>query len=83
MFAGLPVVVPPFPDIARFVAENEVGRVFSSDSPQDLADALRETIQNKDRFFAGGRIDQLRDYFCYENCVNQLATLYASVLGDE
>lgn len=83
VFAGLPVVVPPFPDIARFVAENEVGRVFSSDSPQDLADALRETIQNKDRFFAGGRIDQLRDYFCYENCVNQLATLYASVLGDE
>lgn len=82
VFAGLPVVVPPFPDIARFVVENDVGCVFTSDAPEDLAQALRMTAGEKGRFFQGPRMERLRDYYCYENCVRQLAELYASVLKD-
>jgi glycosyltransferase involved in cell wall biosynthesis len=43
--AGLPVVTSDFPEMARIVAEHDVGETFSAADPDDLARAIGAVLQ--------------------------------------
>ena len=77
--AGLPIAAADLPDTARVVEDFGVGRVFSSDSPQDLARVVLEVLEDPDAYRAASRAAV--EHLTWEIESERLLALYRDVLG--
>ena len=77
--AGLPIAAADLPDTARVVEDFGVGRVFSSESPQDLARVVLEVLEDPDAYRAASRAAV--EHLTWEIESERLLGLYRDVLG--
>lgn len=77
--AGLPIAAADLPDTARVVEDFGVGRVFSSESPQDLARVVLEVLEDPDAYRAASRAAV--EHLTWEIESERLLALYRDVLG--
>lgn len=77
--AGLPIAAADLPDTARIVEDFGVGRVFGSDSPQDLARVVLEVLQEPDAYRRASRAAV--EHLTWEVEAERLVGLYAEILA--
>lgn len=77
--AGLPIAAADLPDTARIVEDFGVGRVFGSDSPQDLARVVLEVLEQPDDYRAASRA--AIEHLSWEIESERLVGLYRDVLA--
>ena len=77
--AGLPIAAADLPDTARVVEDFGVGRVFGSDSPQDLARVVLEVLEQPDEYRAASRA--AIEHLSWEIESERLVGLYRDVLA--
>lgn len=77
--AGLPIAAADLPDTARIVEDFGVGRVFGSDSPQDLARVVLEVLEQPDEYRAASRA--AIEHLSWEIESERLVSLYQDILA--
>ena len=77
--ARLPVVVSNLPELKRFVEISKSGVVMDETDPRDIARAIREAYENRDRLRPDAeRLKRAEKIYGWASQKNKLAALYAS-----
>jgi len=79
VFAGVPVVVPDFPELQRHVKEFNVGIVCSDYSPQTLARCLAKGIRLKKAEGWENSAKGAQGTWAYDNFLEDMRELYSSL----
>ncbi len=82
MASGLPVVASDIPGIGEIIGRNEgCGLLINPDSPEQMADALQNLLENRENAFRMGSDGLKRSaMFSIENTVIKHLSLYRSIL---
>jgi glycosyltransferase involved in cell wall biosynthesis len=75
LHAGLPMAASNVRTMSRFVVEHDMGKVFTSGDPEDLARVVRELLAERTRA-AGTRDDALVRRFSWQGQEAALALAY-------
>jgi glycosyltransferase involved in cell wall biosynthesis len=81
MACGTPVVASNILGMREVVDREEVGRLFDGDTPDDLAAALRETLELAEDPATAAACRARAEHFSVDRCVEQYLELYRELLG--
>lgn len=81
MSEKLPIVSSNCDSLSRMVNEYEVGRIFTSENPESLADEVDFLLSNPDKAkkFAKNGVQAAENYFNWNSTVKPLLVFYQSV----
>jgi glycosyltransferase involved in cell wall biosynthesis len=79
LFANLPLVVSDLEDMARFVNEHGLGRVFAVGDATALSGALREVLSDRARFVDDEAREALRRRLSFEREASDLLVCYRAL----
>jgi len=65
-FAGLPIVASNLPDVAKFIADNEIGAVFDTTDVDALTTAISRVYAARADYYADEKIERLRNAYAFE-----------------
>lgn len=81
-FAGLPLVVPNFPDMGRFVTGLEIGLTMDERDPVSIASALRRVLFEPARFRpAGEKMKRLAELYAWPVQNARFVEAYAAMMA--
>lgn len=82
-FAAVPVVASDFPDMRRFITDNDVGEVCDETDPLSIAQAIRKVHKSRAGYFTPAKIDRIRRQYCFERESRKLLAIYDRLTGGE
>lgn len=81
-FAGLPLVVPNFPDMGRFVTDLEIGVTMDESDPVSIAAALRRVLFEPWRFRPdAGKMKRLTEQYAWPVQNARFVAAYANMIA--
>lgn len=81
--AGVPVVASDFPDMRKFIEDNNIGVVCDASNPDAIAQAIVEASGSRHRYYNPKKVMQLRRRYSFEQESKKLAALYDRLLGTD
>jgi len=79
--AGVPIVASDFPDMRKFIQENNIGVVCDPTNPDAIAQAILEVSDSRHRYYNPIKLQRLRQQCCFEEGGKKLVALYERLLG--
>jgi glycosyltransferase involved in cell wall biosynthesis len=80
VIAGLPIVAPASCPAARMIVEHEIGRLFEIAAPQEIAAAVKETLNRPQKEWRE-RLEAARRHLVWETQEPHLMQMAADVMG--
>jgi glycosyltransferase involved in cell wall biosynthesis len=81
IWAGVPVAVSDVQSMAGIVRDTGTGTVFDPADTSSIAGAIREVLDNHERYVAATRDPAVRERYSWETQMAGLADLYDSLVG--
>jgi glycosyltransferase involved in cell wall biosynthesis len=80
-FAGLPIVASDFPDMRRFILDNEIGVVCDETDPASIAESIKKAYESRHTFYTPDKIGRIREKHCFEEEGKKISGIYDDLFG--